>query len=249
MGQSHGGTGLRAHETKGRKGGVARAEIRGCTVSWIGGGVLYRDDLGNGVRYGNGVELWGGAEDVVVEDCDVSQCWDAGLTNQSNEPGSVQRNILWRANRVRDCEYSYEFWQQGGGGSASDVRLEDNVFEDAGGGWGHAQRWNPNAAHLMLYDTTVTTPGFAFRRNVFRRSADVLARVFNDWSGQAVFAGNAWERGGAEPVCRFHGRPRSGLRHLYPDRLDRVHCDDAAEIESQGSGGRVFADRFPWERA
>ena len=225
---------------------VARIAVRDCDVAWIGGGYLYVDTLGHGVRYGNGIELWGGAEDVVVEGCRAHDCWDAGLTNQSNVPGSEQRNLLWRGNRVERCEYSYEFWQQGEGGACENVRLEDNDFRDAGGGWGHAQRWNPNAAHLMLYDTTVPTPGFAVVRNRFERSRDCLCRAFNDWEGRALFSDNVWVSGG-EPHCRCHARPRTGLRNLYPDHLDQMHRDDAAEIESEGPGGWLRRDRFPWE--
>lgn len=221
-------------------GDVKRVAIRDCDISWIGGGYLYVDTLGNGVRYGNGIELWGGAEDVLVEKCRVRQCWDAGLTNQSNMPGSVERNIVWRECTVSACEYSYEFWQQGEGGAVEGVRLENNVFRDAGAGWGHAQRWNPNAAHLMLYDTTAHTPGFVVEGNVFSRSTDVLCRMFNDWRGEAVFRGNRWESGG-EAICRYHGRPRRGLRYNYPDRLDQIHDDNASEIESQGAGARSFA--------
>ena len=220
-------------------GGTKRIAIHGCDISWIGGGYLYVDTLGNGVRYGNGIELWGGAEDIRVERCRVWECWDAGLTNQTNEEGSVQRGILWRGNEVWNCEYSYEFWQQGEGGVAEDVRLLGNEFRDAGKGWGHAQRWNPNAAHLMFYDTTSPTPGFVVAGNLFARSADCLARIFNEWRGEAVFSGNIWESSG-EPVCRYHGRPRAGLQYRYPDHLDQIHDDNAAEIESEGSGADVF---------
>ena len=220
-------------------GDTKRIEVRGCDIGWIGGGYLYVDKLGNGVRYGNGIELWGGAEGCVVEGCRVWECWDAGLTNQSNQPGSVQRGILWRDNEVWNCEYSYEFWQQGRDGVAEDVRLVGNRFRDAGGGWGHRQRWNPNAAHLMFYDTTVATPGFTMTGNVFERSADCLARFFNVWRGEAAAEGNSWRSAG-EPVCRYHGRPRAGLAYLYPDRLDQIHDDNQAEIESQGSGAGVF---------
>ena len=220
-------------------GDVRRVAIRRCDVSWIGGGFLYVDTLGNGVRYGNGIELWGAAEDVVVEDCDVRECWDAGITNQSNVPGSVQRGIVWRRNRVSRCEYSYEFWHQGTGGTVTDVRLLDNLFSEAGGGWGHRQRWNPNGSHLMLYDTTMPTPGFEVRGNRFDGATECLARVFNDWRGAAKFDGNEWVSRNGEPLARLHWRPRASLRFLYPDRLDQIHNDDAAEIESQGSGGEV----------
>lgn len=219
--------------------GTKRITIRNCEIHWIGGGYLYTDTLGNGVRYGNGIEFFGSAEDILVENCRVSQCWDAGLTNQSNIPDSVERNIVWRGNHVDHCEYSYEFWQQGRGGVAENIRLENNIFSDAGFGWGHAQRWNPNAAHLMIYDTTAPTPGFAVKGNRFSRSADVMARMFNVWRGAAEFSGNTWECGDA-PVCRFHGRPRTGLRFLYPDHLDQIHNDDAAEIEEQGTGAHIY---------
>ena len=219
-------------------GGVKRVSIRGCEVSWIGGGVLYVDDLGNNVRYGNGIELWGSAEDVLVEGCCVRQCFDAGLTCQSSEPGSVQRDILWKGNEVSDCEYSFEFWMQGE--AAEGIRLEGNVFRDAGGGWGREQRWNPSAAHLRFQDTTVPTPGFAVVGNRFSRARDCLARLFNDWRGEALFRGNVWESAG-EPVCVWHARPRAGLRFLCPDYLDRNHRDDRAEIEVDGPGGLDFA--------
>ena len=137
------------------------------------------------------------------------------------------------------CEYSCEFWQQGEGGVAENVRIEGNVFLDAGAGWGHGQRWNPGGTHLRFQDTTVPTPGFAVVGNRFSRATECLARLFNDWRGQALFRDNVWESAG-EPVCVWHARPRAGLRFLCPDHLDRSHRDDRAEIESQGPGGRDF---------
>ena len=219
--------------------GVKRIVIRNCDISWIGGGYLYFDNFGNGVRYGNGIEFWSEAEDVTVEGNRVWECWDAGLTNQSSGDGVVQRNIVWRGNEVWNCEYSYEYWQQGDGAVTENVVVEGNSFRDAGRGWGHRQRWNPNAAHLMFYDTTAATKGFLVKNNTFSRSEDVLFRLFNDWRKSFVMEGNDWLSSG-EPICRYHGRPTKGLVHRYPDRLDQIHDDNAAEIESQGTGARVF---------
>jgi hypothetical protein len=216
-----------------------RIVIRNCDISWIGGGYLYFNNKGDGVRYGNGIEFWGTAEDILVESNHVWECWDAGLTNQSSLDDTAQRNIVWRNNDVWNCEYSYEYWQQGDGAVTENVRVEDNVFRDAGKGWGHAQRWNPNAAHLMFYDTTADTRGFRVARNVFSQSEDCLFRFFNDWRKDLEMAENRWISGG-EPICRYHGRPKAGLQHRYPDRLDVINDDNLAEIESQGSGARVF---------
>ncbi len=220
--------------------GVRRITVRNCDISWIGGGYLYYDKLGNGVRYGNGIEFWANCEDVLVESNRVWECWDAGLTNQSNEDGAVQKNVVWRGNEVWNCEYSYEYWQQGENASTENILVENNVFRDAGRGWGHRQRWNPNAAHLMFYDTTARTRGFVVKGNVFSRSENTLIRLFNDWRDALEFSGNCLVAQ-TESICRFHGRPAKDLVFRYPDRLDQMHDDNIEEIESQTvSPPRVF---------
>ena len=220
-------------------GSVKRIVVRNCDISWIGGGYLYFDNFGNGVRFGNGIEFWGAAEDVTVESNRVWECWDAGLTNQSSVDDAIQKNISYVGNVVSNCEYSYEYWQQGARAKTENVLVADNFFSDAGRGWGHRQRWNPNAAHLMFYDTTAETKGFVVENNVFSRSENTLFRFFNDWRGNMTMRGNIW-KAGKESICRYHGRPTANLVYRYPDRLDQTHDDNLAEIESQGSGARVF---------
>ena len=212
--------------------GVSRITVRNCDISWIGGGYLYYDRQGRGVRYGNGIEFWANCADVLVESNRVWECWDAALTNQSSEDGAVQKNLVWRGNEVWNCEYSYEYWQQGENARTENVVVERNIFRDAGKGWGHRQRWNPNAAHLMFYDTTAETSGFVVRSNLFARSENTLLRLFNDWRKDLSFAGNRWIAG-AGTLCRFHGRPTANLVYRYPDRLDQMHDDNLAEIEAQ----------------
>lgn len=211
---------------------VARISITRCDVCWIGGGTLYVDEKGNGVRYGNGIELWGQTEDVRVEGCRVWECWDAGLTNQTKMPGKSQRNIIWRSNEVWNCEYSYEYWNQGDGAVTENILFEGNVCRDAGKGWGHTQRWNPNAAHLMFYDNTAPTRSFVVRGNRFERTESCGLRLFNAWYRDITMEGNTWVVP-ANNLCRYHARPTQGLRYLYPDRLDQVHDDNEAEIQSQ----------------
>ncbi len=211
---------------------VKRIVVRNCDISWIGGGYLYFDNFGNGVRYGNGIEFWSAAEDIVVESNRVWECWDAGLTNQSNGDGVVQRNIVWRGNEVWNCEYSYEYWQQGNGAVTENVKIEGNRFRDAGRGWGHRQRWNPNAAHLMFYDTTAKTRGFTIARNLFSRTEGCAVRLFNAWYPNMTLTDNVWDIP-ENILCRYHGRPTDGLVHKYPDRLDQIHDDSQSEIESQ----------------
>lgn len=91
----------------------------------------------------------------------------------------------------------------------------------------------------MFYDTTAETKGFVVKNNVFSRSEDCLFRLFNDWRTNLTLADNKWIVA-KELVCRYHGRPTKDLIYKYPDRLDQMHDDNLAEIQSQGSGARVF---------
>ncbi|MBO4596072.1 MAG: hypothetical protein J5632_05630 [Bacteroidales bacterium] len=211
---------------------VKRITARGLDISYIGGSTLYIDDTGHGVRYGNGIEFWSAAEDVLVENCRIWEVWDAAMTSQSNIDGVLQKNITWRGNEVWNSEYSFEYWQQGDGARTENVLVENNVFRDAGKGWGHRQRWNPNAAHLMLYDTTAETVNYEIRGNVFGKSKNTVIRLFTSWYPLLNMHDNTWKVGCGN-LIRFHGRPTSDLIYKYPDRLDRTRNDSQIEIESQ----------------
>jgi len=233
---------------------VKNITIRNCDICWIGGSTLYLDDEGRGVRYGNGIEFWSSAQDILVENCRVWECWDAGLTNQSNVDGVIQKNILWRGNEIWNCEYSYEYWQQGEGARTENIVFENNVCRDAGYGWGHKRRWNPNAAHLMFYDTTAETDGFIVAGNSFKRSKDCGMRLFNAWYDSFTMKDNEWYIPG-HLLLRYHARPTRDLINKNPDYLDRTHRDDEAEIQSQTvetplkirynrRGLRLFEEKF-----
>ena len=213
-------------------GNVYNIVVRNCDISWIGGSTLYYDDGGRGVRYGNGIEFWGNASDILVENCRVWECWDAALTNQSNVVGAVQKNITYRGNEIWNSEYSYEYWQQGDGARTENIVFEDNICRDAGYGWGHTQRWNPNAGHLMFYDTTAETEGFYIRGNRFERTKNCGIRLFNAWYPRWTMQDNVWIIP-RNYICRYHARPTADLVYKYPDHLDRIHKDDEAEIQSQ----------------
>ena len=212
--------------------GVKGISILNCDICWIGGSTLYIDEGGRGVYYGNGIEFWSAAQDILVENCRVWECWDAALTNQSNIDGVVQKNITWRGNEIWNCEYSYEYWQQGDGARTQNILFENNVCRDAGYGWGHVRRWNPNAGHLMFYDTTAETEGFVIRGNRFERSKNCGIRLFNAWYPSMTLENNSWYIPW-HVLCRYHGRPTADLKYKYPGRLDRTHNDSEAEIQSQ----------------
>lgn len=102
--------------------------IRGCEIGYIGGGI---PGGSSGARYGNGVEFWLDCSNIVVEDCWVYQCYDAGLTHQSSSD-AIQKDIIFRRNLVEYCQYNLEFFNQEG--MTTNVTYTDNILRFAGYG-------------------------------------------------------------------------------------------------------------------
>ena len=162
-------------------GSTQRITIRNCDLSWIGGGLQHFQQNGNPVRFGNAIEFWGGAEDHLVERNRIWEVYDAALTNQGNGDDSDQINITYRHNIIWNAEYSFEFWNRPATSITRNIVFEHNTCVDAGYCWSHAQRPNPNGAHLMFYHNPAATTEFVVRNNIFVRSSDRCTRMWNDW--------------------------------------------------------------------
>lgn len=174
--------------------------VRRCDISWIGGGLQHWREDGMPVRYGNGIEFWADADDCLVEACRVWEIYDAALTNQGSGTNR-QRNIIWRRNVIWNCEYSFEYWNRDEASITEHIRFEYNTCVDAGRGWGHTQRPDPNGRHLMFFDNSARTTNFVIRRNIFARSADSLLRLHGrDWSAALRMDENVWFQPSGEAI-------------------------------------------------
>jgi len=153
--------------------------VRDCDLSYIGGG----DQMGGDrtVRFGNGIEFWENAHDNLVERCRLWEIYDAALTNQGSRDNS-QINIRYRNNIIWNCEYSFEYWNRGEESTTRDIYFENNTCVNAGYGWGHSQRSDPNGRHLMFYQNTAITSSFHVRNNIFYEATESCLRLGNDWS-------------------------------------------------------------------
>lgn len=166
--------------------------VRGCDLSYIGGGHQMTRPDGNPVRYGNGIEFWSGARDCLVEDCRLWEIYDAALTNQGDGT-NVQENITYRRNVIWNCEYSFEYWNRGAASRTRRIVFENNTCVDAGLGWGHSQRPDPNGRHLMFYDNSAATTNVVIRSNLFCHATEGLLRLHGrDWTAALTMDGNGW---------------------------------------------------------
>ena len=177
-------------------GNTQRITIRNCDLSWIGGGLQYwktrKDGTRYPVRFGNAIEFWSGARDHLVERNRIWEVYDAALTNQGNGDDSHQINIIYRDNVIWNSEYSFEFWNRPASVVTSNIVFEFNTCVDAGICWSHAQRPNPNGAHLMFYHNPSKTSDFIVRNNIFCRSSDRCTRMWNVWDGAPTLSNNLY---------------------------------------------------------
>lgn len=153
--------------------------IKDLDISWIGGGYLYGYENGK-VRYGNGVEFWSAAHDNMVERSTFNQIYDAALTHQGDVTSGYEAyNIYFRNNLVNNSEYSFELWGRPAFSSLHDIYFENNTCLNAGFGWGHAQRPDPNGTHLIFWGFLSKSNNVFIRNNIFSESSDYSTRYDN----------------------------------------------------------------------
>jgi hypothetical protein len=174
--------------------GVEGITVSGCDITWIGGSHQTTNAQGKPVRYGNGIEFWSSAKDCLVEHCRIGEIYDAALTNQGSDT-NVQQNITYRHNTIWNSEYSFELWDRDQSSRMEHIHFEHNTCLDAGHGWAHAQRPDPNGRHIMLFDSTAQTADVVIRGNIFSRARHSLLRLHGrDWTAALTMDANVWHQ-------------------------------------------------------
>lgn len=142
--------------------------IRGCEIGYIGGGI---PGGGAGARYGNGIEFWMECEDIVVENCWVYQCYDAGITHQSAS-AAEEKNISFNNNLVEYCQYNFEFFNQHG--RTINVSYTNNILRFAGYGvFDPKDRRGSNSsacANICLWNRLNPCDNFVIKDNILDTS-------------------------------------------------------------------------------
>ena len=185
-------------------GSTSNLVIRNCDISWIGGGLQFwrkhekTGEIVYPVRFGNGIEFWGDCRNNLVERNRLWEVYDAALTNQGCDDSETE--IIWRDNVIWNSEYSYEYWNRK---LTRNILFEHNTCVDAGFGWAHAQRPDPNGAHLMYYHNRAATTNFVVRNNLFVRATEWTMRSGLDWRYGLSHDHNLVWNEGSVPCARW----------------------------------------------
>ena len=215
-------------------GSTRNITIRNCDICWIGGGLqFWRRHEKTGkvlypVRFGNGIEFWGNCCGNLVERNRLWEVYDAALTNQGRNDDET--DVTWRDNVIWNSEYSFEYWNAK---VTRNIRFEHNTCVDAGSGWAHAQRPDPNGAHLMYYSNRAATTNFVVRDNIFCRATEWTCRSALDWRYGLLHSRNlVWNEGDVPTMRWKEGKDRR--LYLWADYVKELQMDlDSVFAEPQ----------------
>ena len=164
--------------------------VRNCEFGWIGGSIQAEGIYGRDypTRLGNAVEVYGGCDGYVVENCYIWQVYDAGVTHQFNIPKSAgmkrfdQKNVRYSRNVMEKCNYSIEYFLTAYDGNPSrmeNVLFEDNLMFDAGYGFCEQRADRGCASHVKAWFSPVRNraKNYVIRNNAMCFGQDVLIQV------------------------------------------------------------------------
>lgn len=176
--------------------------VSNCIFQWIGGSVQYYANEGYPVRFGNGVELYGGCQGYTVDHCWFHQIYDAGITFQFSQGGRediLMENVRFTNNLTELCTYSIEYFL----GKAIDSRvtrrihdvvIRDNLLLDAGRGFGGQRPDKGEAAHIKAWDHENRSDGsIRIEQNLMAGSNDMMLHIgMGDPTYSPIVRGNTF---------------------------------------------------------
>ena len=146
--------------------------------SYIGGGTTFEV---RSVRLGNAIEVWESNTNCTVRYCTIDNVYDAGVTIQGTTAGKTTSGHSFYYNIISNCEYSFELWFRDGTSTISNCSFYNNTCIDAGGGFGHDQRYDSaNGRHLMFWESSATPTNINIKNNIFYGATESCIRWAED---------------------------------------------------------------------
>ena len=184
--------------------GTTGVTIQNCKVSYIGGVYLFGT-----TRWGNGIESYKSNASLIIQNNDVSQCFDAGITVEcgTNSDSTVMADFLIDQNTVDYCGMGIYYGQEATGTpSTSNFAISGNTVSNSGLGWGGVGSMDGAAMELWrttgtisnfvisgnTIDTTITgTSGQGFGIALYGMSASILRNTITGTGNSPIFFNTA----------------------------------------------------------
>ena len=163
---------------------VKKLKVTNCEFGWIGGSVQWENSE-KVARFGNAVEIYGGCNNFVVDNCYIYQVYDAGITQQYDlSPASQimnQKNMRYSNNVIECCNYSIEYFLANVSSSNTSLMenftIASNIMWNAGTGFCQQRPVTNEAAHIKGWGHQNRAKNFVIRDNVLACSKAMLIHV------------------------------------------------------------------------
>ena len=214
-----------AHAIGGGASCLEGLHVSNCEIGWVGGTIQHymgtdpnypQGHRGTVTRYGNGVEIYGGCKDYVVQNCYIYQIYDAGMTHQVSTRGHYRpmTEIRYLNNLVEYCVYSIEYFLEKQDGDTEsymdDILIEGNILRFSGYGWGQQRHNTHTPAHIKGWSYENTASNFRVRNNIFDCAAyRMLHLVAKKGESCPVMEGNTYIQKLGLPLGQYGGNETS----------------------------------------
>lgn len=152
-----------------QKSGVSNFKISGCVIEDIGGA---QHGTSGWTKFGNGIELYDGASNGVIEKNIIRNTYDVGFTCQG---AGTWSNITVRENIFSYNTQALEIWTSGGANTGvNGLKFENNICINQGEGWGTPARPDKvggagqvKMTDVLVYGYTAGLLNISVANNVF----------------------------------------------------------------------------------
>lgn len=228
-----------AHGCFGVSGLCHNETIQNCEFSWIGGSVQVAPRKLSAARtfptpYGNGIEIYGEAQNFTVNNCYFRQIYDAAMTHQCGNSAQPihNRNVNYINNVCEYCVYSVEIFY---GESPIENRsnygciVENNILR-LGGGFGHDSRPDKNVTALIRNGRMIlNTKDYIVRNNIFDRSRGKLIQAQNDGASKAQYYDNLYVQTKGGKFCSRFGKDYTA-KDGVKEELEETATEHGAKV-------------------
>lgn len=136
----------------------------------IGGSHQFGTTNKKTTRYGNAIEFWQAASNIIIEKNLISNVYDAGITLQGDNGKWLNAKI--NNNIIINTAFPFEFWGTGETNGYENINIEENIIINQGNGWSQLYRPNPeiSANYVLTYSNSNAKLDIKFYKNKFFNS-------------------------------------------------------------------------------
>ena len=198
-------------------GTVKNLRVTNCEIGWIGGSIQSYNANGTrgnfATRFGNGVEVYGGCDVYVIDNCYIYQCYDAGVTHQfsyRSRQNCHMNHIRYTNCILTDSVYNIEYFLglvEGFERDGEDILFKNTICRRAGFGFGSDRPGGYNQENIRSGTAGVTNNPFRNYRIedcVFDRSVFECIQINTPFEESLPkMSGNTYIQGVGNKFCYF----------------------------------------------